>query len=510
MRRSNTLGKNIVVRIIFVYSFITVFVTSVHFYLEYYNLRKNTISDIVNLKYMVSDSVTEALWSYNDSVLQSIIDGMVKSSFISGVIIENISSDTAISSGKTSFGKNQPSQVEEFEGYKISIYEDISDSFLSDLYEYSFYIFDNKDDTKLGQMHVFVLENSIFRRAIDTFILIIANALLKTMILTTIFIFIINKYVSEPLIILINYIESRSKKLPNKMESYRNRDDEIGFLINKIQAYKNKNEQQIQEIEYINGILDDKVKVRTAELEQKNISLLEIQEKVIQQEKLATIGLISAGLNHEVGNALSGVSSSIDRILLKAEKNKLDIESIVMLTSKIKKSITRAYEIIDGLKVASGNQVIELTSVDIRMVLCDVIESISDKLVGIKISQEIDVNVVQASSTLLRQILLNVIKNASEALSDSDKKEIKIYTGLDIKKNVYIAIEDSGEGVPDEFLSSIFDPLFTTKDVGKGTGLGLHISRMESIRMKANLTYIKYPRSTFFLTFGGNGEDSSC
>ena len=90
--------------------------------------------------------------------------------------------------------------------------------------------------------------------------------------------------------------------------------------------------------------------------------------------------------------------------------------------------------------------------------------------------------IVQADSNMLRQVFFNICINAIFAMPKGGKLNLKLYMGKDLKKHedcktkeIFIDIEDTGQGIPEKILTKVFDPFFTTKETGKGTGLGLSI-----------------------------------
>jgi len=215
-------------------------------------------------------------------------------------------------------------------------------------------------------------------------------------------------------------------------------------------------------------------RAKADELEKAYNELQQLQAKLIQTEKMASLGKLSAGVAHEINNPLGGIT--IYAHLLKEDIPKDDpsqenIEKIVKLASRSK-------EIVKNLLDFARQTDPKTESHSINSILNGIL-SILDKQIlfhNIKIHKSLKSNLpmILVDAAQIQQVFMNIIINAAEAMGDQGILTLK--TGLaSTEKSIFIEISDTGCGIPKEHLSQLFEPFFTTKEAGKGTGLGLSI-----------------------------------
>jgi C4-dicarboxylate-specific signal transduction histidine kinase len=203
--------------------------------------------------------------------------------------------------------------------------------------------------------------------------------------------------------------------------------------------------------------------------------LQSLQQQVIRQERLAAIGVLVSGVAHELNNPLQAILGFAE--LLQMQKD-MPEQARADLTL-IQKESTRASAIIRNLS-RFGRQMLEPAPVRLRDVVASVMELRQRKLEELNIEVELDEHskaVVMAIFTELQQVVLNFAINAEQAIVHAGSKErrIMIRTG-DRDGWAWIEVEDTGPGVPAEHEAKLFQPFYTTKPVGEGTGLGLSVS----------------------------------
>jgi len=215
-------------------------------------------------------------------------------------------------------------------------------------------------------------------------------------------------------------------------------------------------------------------RAKADELENAYHELQQLQAKLIQTEKMASLGKLSAGVAHEINNPLGGIT--IYAHLLKEDTAKDDPaqENI----GKIIKLASRSKEIVKNLLDFARQTEPKTESHSINNIL-DGILSILDQQVlfhNIKIQKNlaVDLPMVMVDAAQIQQVFMNIIINAVEAMEGQGALTLK--TGLDSnEKTLFIQVSDTGCGIPKEHLNQLFEPFFTTKEAGKGTGLGLSI-----------------------------------
>ncbi|MDT8392949.1 MAG: [Fe-Fe] hydrogenase large subunit C-terminal domain-containing protein [Bacteroidales bacterium] len=211
----------------------------------------------------------------------------------------------------------------------------------------------------------------------------------------------------------------------------------------------------------------EKLHRSVAELNLSNEELANTQQALRHSEKLAHMGQLSAGIAHELNNPL-GVITMYSNIL-KDETSKenpvyKDLELIVEQTERCK-------HIVGGLLNFARKNQVRLQETDLKEFLSDSISSIiHDRNVKVSFRVETDHLTASIDREQMMQVLTNLEKNAVEAMPEGGELGIRL-EGND--HSVKIMISDTGHGIPEKHMDKLFTPFFTTKEVGKGTGLGL-------------------------------------
>jgi PAS domain S-box-containing protein len=200
-----------------------------------------------------------------------------------------------------------------------------------------------------------------------------------------------------------------------------------------------------------------------------------LEEHLQISEKMASLGLLAAGVAHEVNTPLTGISSYTQMLLEQADP----ADPRTQLLEKIERQTFRAAKIVNGLLTLSrpGTAGGERAPVDLSNVVTDVLSLLEHQLeLGkIKVRRELsDVPVtVLGIEHQLQQVFLNLFLNARDAMPRGGWLTLATRVEGDV---AFAEVADTGQGIPAEQLSRIYDPFFTTKPIGRGTGLGLSIS----------------------------------
>lgn len=204
------------------------------------------------------------------------------------------------------------------------------------------------------------------------------------------------------------------------------------------------------------------------------------QSEIITKSKFSALGEMAAGIAHEINNPLAIISLLAEKLSSSADAG-LDQHLIKTNTKQILSATTRAAKIIKGLRTFSRDgsndlyAVVSLKNViDETLVLCE--QRLKNNEVKLLVDEiPIDVQ-IECNSTQISQVILNLINNAFDAIAALPEKWIK----LNFRDNgdvIEIFVTDSGSKISEDVRDRLFQPFFTTKEVGKGTGLGLSISR---------------------------------
>jgi len=200
---------------------------------------------------------------------------------------------------------------------------------------------------------------------------------------------------------------------------------------------------------------------------------VQLEEQLQISEKMASIGLLAAGVAHEVNTPLTGISSFTQMLLQGAEPD--DPKTKVL--EKIERQTFRAAKIVNGLLNLARPAQTDSAAVDVNVVINDVLVLLEHQLRNGRIQVRKELNpsplLVQGVEYKLQQVFLNLCLNARDAMPRGGW--LTIATRED-EAGAIVEVADTGSGIPPEQLSRIYDPFFTTKELGKGTGLGLSIT----------------------------------
>jgi two-component system NtrC family sensor kinase len=257
-----------------------------------------------------------------------------------------------------------------------------------------------------------------------------------------------------------------------------------------------ENAKSYEEIEKLNRDLEKKVEERTADLRQALEEKERTQRQLIQSESLAAIGQLVAGTAHELNNPLASASSLIqtsiecvDEWEIKDENRDEVIDDLAFALKELK----RAGDIVRSLLDLSRQSQVYVEPVDINVAIDDALRVLYNQYKHLQIEIEkrydADLPVVEGNFANLGQVFINIIKNAIEAV-DNGHGKLTMVTRHEAMDRVLIEFRDNGKGIPDEHVKDIFKPFFTTKAVGKGTGLGLYISH-EIVKRHGGNIYVE-------------------
>ncbi len=199
-----------------------------------------------------------------------------------------------------------------------------------------------------------------------------------------------------------------------------------------------------------------------------------IERQMMETEKLAALGQLSAGIAHEINNPIGGIKLCFNNLI----NTEMDEETKQQHIEVVQSGLDRIQAIVKQLLEFSRNTPLNITPVKVDSIIDNVLKiseyTISKK--GIKIEKDLspEIPTLWVDSNKMEQVLLNIIINAIQAMDEGGTLTIK--TWLEDER-CNISISDTGRGIPGDIISRIFDPFFTTKEVGEGTGLGLTVSK---------------------------------
>lgn len=232
-------------------------------------------------------------------------------------------------------------------------------------------------------------------------------------------------------------------------------------------------------------IESDRVKLRqtVASLETANAELFKTQKEMIRTEKIASVGRLSAGLAHEIGNPIGIVQGYVELL----QQPDLDQTDKQQFAQRALDELARVNRLIRQLLDYAGSSSQEMSIFNLDQLFEEICQIVSFKKFHppISVLRCIPSDIfIEFDGESLRQVFLNCLLNALDAIESKtgefERKVVitaeKIVESESLQTNVHIQMEDNGIGIEEKNLQVIFDPFFTTKDQGKGTGLGLFVS----------------------------------
>ncbi|MDP2654317.1 MAG: PAS domain S-box protein [Candidatus Omnitrophota bacterium] len=221
--------------------------------------------------------------------------------------------------------------------------------------------------------------------------------------------------------------------------------------------------------------LEEMVKARTQELRDTYRKLEESRSQLIQTEKLSSIGLLAAGIAHELNSPLDGLLNLLRIYRKRAQAGSLEKEELIIMVDAGEHMAKIIKDLSSFARASRG----EFAVLNLNEAMDSSFSFITHQLElkGIRIRRNYSAKPLQVfgNAEQIKQVVLNIVTNAGDAMPDGGTLEITTRESQD-GKNIFIEFSDSGSGVKKEDLPKIFDPFFTTKPPGKGVGLGLSVS----------------------------------
>jgi two-component system NtrC family sensor kinase len=214
-----------------------------------------------------------------------------------------------------------------------------------------------------------------------------------------------------------------------------------------------------------------------AELRAAYQQLKESQEKLIQAEKLSSLGQLSASIAHEVNNPLAGILAYTQLLIRKISTDDINKDVALNYLSKIERETTRSSKLIRNLLDFARQSPLTLSKVDLNEIVNQAFDLVahSAESHNIKVIKKLSPSLpkLMADFDKLQQVFINIILNAIQAMPKGGNLTIQTSSGDD---QVNIEVKDTGYGISPENIGKLFTPFYTTKEEVKGVGLGLAVA----------------------------------
>jgi signal transduction histidine kinase len=213
--------------------------------------------------------------------------------------------------------------------------------------------------------------------------------------------------------------------------------------------------------------IEEKVKQRTKEL-------VEVQKQLVHAEKLATVGTLAGGVAHEINNPLTAILTNVQMLLADNEPDRESLEMIEEATKRCKTIVQKLMTF--SQKPMANTMMYQVNVLDIVQHTVNFLKfQLEQENITLEVLADKNSYSVRANHDELEQVLTNIVLNAKDAIKQI-KKNGTVYISVSENENsILISVKDDGAGIPKAILNRIFDPFYTTKEVGKGLGLGLSI-----------------------------------
>lgn len=324
----------------------------------------------------------------------------------------------------------------------------------------------NINDKIIGILYVGILERPYIdttNRVISTFALIAA---LCVVVLLVILVFSTTR-ITNPLQKMVVATQKIAKGDLSHKLNVKSR-DEIGALAVSF-------DKMTEELKVANKKLVEWGKTLEKKVAERTKELTEMQAHLVQSEKLASLGKLAAGIAHEINNPLGGILIYSHLLLEDTDETNPRYDNL----KKIVKETTRCKDIVKGLLQFARPKDPEMILTDINELLENSLSMMERQVlfqnINLKKNYSPDLPRIVADSAQLQQVFINIIINAAEAMDGDGTLSIRTFLGED-GKSIQIEFTDTGHGIKEEDKKRLFEPFFSTKEVGKGTGLGLAIS----------------------------------
>jgi len=436
-------------KVVFAFYFaVTIIITLIHFSLEYYNTKKTIQEELVLISKTFKKGLETALWNFDTPQIKSIVQGIIELPTVLGVEI---------------YDKNT----------KQIIYELYTKGFnkkASNVFSYKLDLF--FDNNYVGTINYYCNSDIVFDRVKLGFYIIFINSIIKSIILTILFLWAFNRYLTRPL-------------------------DKITKNIQKLDLHNLSSHQQIEYDRRKNNeitILSKAFNQMLNNLEKNLAKLQDTQKHLLQSEKMVALGGMVAGVAHEintpVGMALTGIThlyeetKRLEKLYKNDEMTQEDFEEYLKTSFELNKSIqinlNKAAELVKSFKQVAVDQTSgEIRTFKLKEYINEILLSLHNKLKKTKIKVEVDIDeniIIKANPGHYSQIITNFVMNSLiHGFKKDEEGIIKIKAFVNTSDNLVIEYSDTGKGIPDNLKDKIFDPFFTTNREGGGSGLGMSI-----------------------------------
>lgn len=453
---SNSISRKIITSLLIFSGIMTALTTILQLSFDYVVEFQDLNQDLTRIESGYKNSVTNSLWELHMPQLRSQLEGIVSSV---GIIYAEVNSE----------GKILVSAGQFKDDYDLSKTMDLNYN-------------DAGKEIHLGQLRVIASADYIKTKILRKVFVIFLMQFFKTLLTTFLIYLVIQKLLTRHLIKISNYLKAFDlKSVGNYLKLNRDQEpsnpsnDELDILVSNINNMRQELANTYSELSYLNDQLEKKVQENTEEI------ILQRQQLEFSS-KMSALGEMAGGIAHEINTPLAAIGGSV-QILLRQFETGQDPEKEFLLKNlkRTQATVQKIALIVQGLRTfsrdGSGDP---FDQVSVKALVDDTISLCREKIINSNIQLDISIQpeylIAHCRFVQISQVLLNLLTNSFDAIVKLPDRWIRIEAFED-QSNTYFSVIDSGKGVADHLKAKIFQPFFSTKELGKGTGLGLSISQ---------------------------------
>jgi len=332
------------------------------------------------------------------------------------------------------------------------------------------------DKKVLGVLDVTLKLGTVDRQLAEMQVGVVSATVVQVLLMAITIVFFTRAFLSRPIGRLIEATRAVSAMQLDKPIDTRQKSVELEELAHSFELMRQRLKQALEELNQLTQRLEDKVQERT-------LQLRNAHQKLLQTDRLASLGQLAASVAHEINNPISGVlnlSMLMQRIMKGDGIDPGRVPEFRRYLTLISSETGRVGRIVSDLLAFSRRSKPQRTDADLNKLISTTLTLVAHKLklnnVTAAADLAADLPPVFCDPSQIQQVLVNLALNGAEATHGKGGGELVFRTRTTSDRaSVVLDVSDNGEGIPDESLPKIFDPFFTTKPEGKGVGLGLAV-----------------------------------
>jgi two-component system NtrC family sensor kinase len=328
----------------------------------------------------------------------------------------------------------------------------------------------------LGVLDVTLKLETVDEQLASVKLQVLSGTAVQVVLIGIFIIFFTRHFLSQPIHRLIEATRAVSAMQLDKPIETTQKSEELAQLAGSFEVMRQRLRQALDELNQFTQRLEDKVQERTQQLKLAH-------SKLLQSDRLASLGQLAASVAHEINNPISGVlnlSMLMQRIMTDDGVPRGRVSEFRKYLALVTSETSRVGRIVSDLLAFSRRSKPQQSNADLNQIISSTLTLINHKLklsnVEVVTDLPPDLPPVYCDAAQMQQVLVNLLMNGAESMYSKGGGRLTVTTRPAADRgSVVISVSDTGEGIREENLPKIFDPFFTTKPEGKGVGLGLAV-----------------------------------